>query len=319
MSDDTDALGGGLVDTAAPVDAGTGAETTAPDTTSEGKAGATILDGAGSDKPVAAPADWPEDWRIKLAGEDKSYLKTLDRFNSPADLAKAYRDAQKRLSAGNLKASLPENPTEEELKAWRAENGVPASPKEYDVNLGEGFVWSEADQPMLDSFTEHALKANLPNSAVKQVLGWYAAEQERQASERAQRDQQLQAEAQDNMIREWGNEYTKNLNLIRNALAAHATDDLRAELLMARSPSGRLLGDHPGIMKMLASMAREANPGATVVPSSGFSHVQDELKALESKMGEMIRNKTWHSSPESKRYNELLEAKMASENRGRAA
>jgi hypothetical protein len=120
-------------------------ETTAPTSTA-----GTIADGNVSEKPVAAPADWPEDWRIKLAGEDKSYLKTLDRFNTPSDLAKAYRDAQQRLSAGNLKAILPDNPTEEELKTWRTENGVPESPDKYDVNLGDGFVWSDEDKPLLD-------------------------------------------------------------------------------------------------------------------------------------------------------------------------
>lgn len=315
MSEDTDALGGGLVDTAAPVDAGSGAETTAPEAAKPG----TILGGDVADKPVAAPADWPEDWRLKLAGEDKSYLKTLDRFNSPADLAKAYRDAQKRLSSGSLKAALPENPTEEELKAWRTENGVPASPKEYDVSLGDGFVWGEADQPMLESFTEHALKANLPNSAVKEVLGWYASMQEQQQAQREEADARFHQEAQDSLYREWGNEYRKNLNAIANTLDTHGTDEVKNDLLMARLPNGRLLGDDPRMVKMLASIAREANPSATVVPSNGFSHVQDELTALEGKMREMIRNKTWHTSAESKRYNELLEAKAASENRGRAA
>lgn len=313
MSEDTDALSGGLVDTAAPVDAGSGAETTAPDVKMTG----TIASGDVADKPMAAPADWPEDWRIKLAGEDKSYLKTLDRFNSPTDLAKAYRDAQKRLSAGNLKAVLPDNPTDEELKAWRAENGVPESPKGYDLELGNGFVWGDADQPMLDSFTEYALQANLPNSAVKQVLGWYASMQEQQAAQREDADARFHQEAQDSLYREWGNEYRKNINAIANTLDTHAPEEVKTDLLMARLPNGRLLGDDPRMVKMLASIAREANPSATVVPSNGFSHVQDELSALEGKMREM--GKRWHSSPEAKRYGELLEAKVASENRGRAA
>ena len=315
MSDDLDALGGGLADTGAPVDAGLGAETTAPDTKTAG----TIASGDVADKAVTAPADWPEDWRTKLAGEDKSYLKTLDRFNSPADLAKAYRDAQKRLSAGNLRAVLPDNPTEEELKAWRTENGVPDNPKGYDLELGNGFVWGEADQPMLDSFTEYALNANLPNSAVKQVLGWYASMQEQQASQREEADARFHQEAQDALYREWGNEYRKNINAIANVLDMHAPEEVKGDMLMARLPNGRLLGDDPRMVKMLASLAREANPSATVVPSNGFSHVADELSSLEKKMGEMIRNKTWHTSQEAKRYGELLEAKAASENRGRAA
>lgn len=317
MSDELDALSGGLANTADPVEAAPGAETTAPDAKTAG----TVAGGDVPDKapPSPPPPDWPDDWRVKLAGEDKSYLKTLDRFNSPADLAKAYRDAQKRLSAGNLKPVLPENPTEEELKAWRADNGVPDNPKGYDVELGNGFVWSDDDQPMLESFTEHALKANLPKGAVKEVLGWYASMQEAQAAQREEADQRFHQEAQDALYREWGAEYRQNINAVVNVLDMHAPEDVKADMLSARLPNGRLLGDDPRMVKMLASMAREVNPSATVVPSSGFSHVADELTALQGKMREMIANRTWHSSPESKRYAELLEAKSASENRGRAA
>ena len=311
MSDDLDALCGGSVETATSVDTAPGAETTAPDTKSTG----TIADGNVIDKSVAPPADWPEDWRTKLAGEDKSYLKTLDRFNSPADLAKAYRDAQKRLSSGNLKPSLPDNPTEEELKSWRADNGIPDSPKGYDVELGNGFVWGEADQPMLDSFTEHALKANLPAPAVKQVLGWYADMQQQQAAQREDADGRFHQEAQDVLYREWGNEYRKNINAIGNVLDTHAPEDVKNDLLTARLPNGRLLGDDPRMVKMLASMSRDVNPSATVVPSNGFTTANDELADLNKKMREM--GKRWHTSPEAQRYAVLLEAKVASENRGR--
>ena len=94
MSDELDAGNGGMaLDNSAPPPEGAVSD-------SEGsvKSTGTLAGGNASDKPVSAPANWPEDWRAKLAGEDKSYLKTLDRFNSPADLAKAYRDAQQRLS-----------------------------------------------------------------------------------------------------------------------------------------------------------------------------------------------------------------------------
>ena len=196
---------------------------------------------------------------------------------------------------------------------------MPENAKGYDVELGNGFVWGDADQPMLDSFTEYALNANMPAGAVKQVLGWYADMQAQQAAQREDADARFHQEAQDSLYREWGNEYRKNINAIANVLDMHAPEEVKNDMLMARLPDGRLLGDDPRMVKMLASIAREANPSATVVPSNGFSHVTDELTALEGKMREMIRNKTWHTSPESKRYTELLEAKSASENRGRAA
>ena len=205
MSEDMDALGGGMADMGAPVDAAPGSETTAPASTdAESNAKGTIAEGNATDKPVASPADWPEDWRIKLAGEDKSYLKTLDRFNSPADLAKAYRDAQQRLSSGNLKPTLPDNPSEDELKAWRTANGVPETPDKYELELGNGFVWSEADKPLLDDFAKYAHERNLPAGQVKDVLGWYASIQERQLAAREEADERFHQQSEDSLRSEWG-------------------------------------------------------------------------------------------------------------------
>lgn len=318
MMEDTDALAGGMADTAPAADAAPGGETTAPastETTAAGSQG-TIADGNVSEKPVVAPADWPEDWRIKLAGEDKSYLKTLDRFNSPADLAKAYRDAQARLSAGNLKAALPENPTAEELQTWRAENGVPDSPDKYDVNLGDGFVWSDDDKPLLDDFAAYAHQANMPASQVKQVLGWYASMQERQQVALEEADDRFHQESEDNLRQEWGNEFRRNTNAIANLLDVHATPEVKTDILLARLPNGRRLGDDPRALKVLASMAREANPEYTVVPSPGFQNFEGELEALQKKVG---TQEYWRDPKMQARYRELLEAKSAREGKGRAA
>lgn len=318
MSDDTDALAGGMADTAPAADAAPGGETTAPESTNTESSApkGTIADGNVTDKPVAAPADWPEDWRLKLAGEDKSYLKTLDRFNSPSDLAKAYRDAQQRLSAGNLKAALPENPTAEELQAWRAENGVPESPDKYDVNLGNGFVWSDEDRPLLDDFSKYAHEANMPEGQVKKVLGWYAAMQERQQAAIEDADERFHQESEDALRSEWGQEFRRNTNAIANLLDVHATPEVKADLLMARLPNGRRLGDDPRALKVLASMAREANPEYTVVPSVGFQNFEGELEALQKKVG---TQEYWRDPKMQARYRELLEAKTAREGKGRAA
>lgn len=277
----------------------------------------TLLGGNTTDRPVAAPADWPEDWRIKLAGEDKSYLKTLDRFNSPADLAKAYRDAQARLSSGNLKQSLPDNPTPQELANWRAQNGVPESPDKYDVSLGDGFVWGDADKPLLDDFTKYAHESNLPADQVKKVLGWYAQLQEKQAAAREEADERFHQEAEDSLRSEWGQEYRRNLNAIGNVFDAHSTPEVKDAIFMARLPNGRLLGDDPSAVKVLAAIARTANPTATVVPSNGFGTMDDELTALSKKVG---TPEYWRDEKMQARYRELLEAKEAYEKRsGRAA
>lgn len=304
---DTDALAGGMAD-AVP-----GGETTAPASTS-----GTLLDSEPTDKPVAAPADWPDDWRLKLAGEDKSYLKTLDRFNSPNDLAKAYRDAQQRLSSGNLRQVLPDNPSAEELAAWRAENGVPDNPKGYEFTADNGYQWNDADRAVLDEFSQYALENNIPASVAKHMASFYASKQAQTFNMIEEFDERAHQEAEDSLRSEWGQEYRRNMNAIRNVLSAHAPEDVLNAMLASRTPTGKKWGDDPAMLKVMASLAREANPSATVAPSTGYNSTEDELSGLEKFMREN-RNEWFKDSAKQERYRELIEARDASRSRGRAA
>jgi hypothetical protein len=99
-------------------------------------------------------------------------------------------------------------------------------------------------------------------------------------------------------------------------LDVHSTPEVKADILLARLPNGRRLGDDPAALKVLASMAREANPEYTVVPAPGFQNFEGELEALQKKVG---TPEYWRDPKMQARYRELLEAKTAREGKGRAA
>src|SRR5258707_10799147 len=50
---------------------------------------------------------FPQSWREDLACGDKAFRKTLDRFDSPAALAKPHKELTSRLSAGDLQRTKP--------------------------------------------------------------------------------------------------------------------------------------------------------------------------------------------------------------------
>src|SRR5688572_23894721 len=112
----------------------------------------TLVGGAAAaeNAQAIAPADWPADWRQKLAGEDKKTLERLGRMASPADLLKSYRALEQKISAGELKKGLPENATPEQVAEWRREQGLPEKPEGYleNLSLPDGVVLGEADKPM---------------------------------------------------------------------------------------------------------------------------------------------------------------------------
>ncbi len=226
----------------------------------------TLASGDAPDAPAATPADWPADWRVKLAGEDKAYLKTLERYASPADMSKALREAQKKISSGDIgkKAPAADAPAEE-VAAWRKENGIPDDPKGYDTDLGNGLVWGEADKPFLDDFTAFAHGKNMAPAQVKEMLGWYAKTQEQAATERQQADGSFHVESDASLRKEWGVDFKRNLNAIGNLLG---TVDGGADwILTSRTADGKLLGDDPRFVKWLASTAIEVNPVATLLPA----------------------------------------------------
>ena len=115
----------------ATVETETTAETTTEATTEAATSGAdtgTIAESDG-DGTVVAPADWPADWREKLAGEDTKFLGRLKRYQSPQSFAKSWLDAQSKISAA--KPEKPSGDDPEALSKWRASVGLPEAPEGY--------------------------------------------------------------------------------------------------------------------------------------------------------------------------------------------
>lgn len=291
---------------AAPVDGAPAAPAAAP-----APAG-TLASGTAPEAPAPVAADWPADWRAKLAGDDKAYLKTLERYASPADMSKALREAQKKISSGDIgkKAPAADAPAEE-VAAWRKENGIPDDPKGYDTDLGNGLVWGEADKPFLDDFTAFAHGKNLPPAQVKDMLGWYAKTQEQAAAQMQQADGTFHLESDQALRKEWGADFKRNINAIGNLLG---TVDGGAEwILQARSQDGKLLGDDPRFVKWLASTAIEVNPVATLLPAGAADpakSIADRKSDIEKMMGD--KGSDYWRGPKSdgiqKEYRELIEA-----------
>lgn len=257
-----------------------------------------LAGGGGSDKPVAAPADWPEDWRTRMGGDDKDALKALDRYKSPLDVAKALREAQKKISSGQMKPTLPKDATEEDIAAFRKELGVPEKPDGYLEALPNGLVIGEEDKQIADAFLAAAHAANMPPEFVGTALDWYYKTQETQIAETATADKAFRVASEDELRGEWGGEYRSNLNAVKNFLDAAPVvgkDESGADITLgdllrgSRAPDGRMLGDHPAFLRWVADMANKENPAGFVAPADGGSQahtVAEEVARLEKYMRE---------------------------------
>jgi hypothetical protein len=243
----------------------------------------TLLGSEPTDKPVAAPADWPADWRQKIAGDDAKELARLQRLgNSPADVYKAYRALEAKLSSGQAKPALPDNPTPEQLTEWRKANGIPEAPDGYEPALPDGMVLGEADKPLVTDFQRVALDANMTTQQFNKTLEWYHKHVDNFRAQQEEADTASRREVEDTLRSEWGNEYRGNINAVNNTMRMYF-GDAAAEILSARTPSGKMVGDFPEFIKGMALTAKELNPAMGLIPAGS----SNPLQATESRISEI--------------------------------
>lgn len=256
----------------------------------------------------ATDGDWPADWRQKYSTDPK-ILKRLERYASPKAALDALFAAQAKISSGGLKSALKPDATPEELAAWREENGIPATPADYEIELGDGMVFGEADKPVLDEFLAVAHEANLHPSQVNKALNWFMRRRESELTEQEARDRENQFRAIEELRAEYGPEYKVNIKLALEVIP----ENIRDVFLGGRLADGTKIGDNPDVIRWLSGMARELNPIASVVPGSGMNAdkaMEAEINSIKAMMGD--RNSEYWKGPKAAqlqaRYRELLAA-----------
>ena len=240
--------------------------------------------------PPPAPAGDPppsgDDWRADLAGEDADLLKFLGRHQSKATALKEFRQLHADMRSGKLRKPLGDDPTDDELAAYRKDMGVPEKPEGYLESLSDGLVVGDDDKEAVDAFLAEMHSANAPAGVTNAALKAYYGIVEQQAAAEAEAMTNAKAASEDALRQEWGGDYRRNLNVMHSYL-----DTLPAAVKEAftngRMADGTPIGYSAEALKWLTGLATEANPLATVVPGAGAnqaSAVADEIAKIEGFM-----------------------------------
>lgn len=250
-----------------------------------------------------------------MAGGDDKKLALLKRYASPIAAVDALHDVRTKMSKGEIKvvSALKPNATPEELKAWRADNGIPETWQGYDTTIEDGHVWGDADKPVIDSFVEAAHKDNVPPAAVKSALKWFEGHQAKVLEKQMGEDADFKKDNIDELASEWGGALNREV-AIASEFFQKLPDGLGEALMGARDGNGRLLMANAKFIRWANAMERSANPAATVMPGSGINAMQAVESEIDS-IKELMRDtkSKYYVGPESKkiqaRYLQLLEAK----------
>ena len=283
----------------------------------------------GSDGGAAArapPATWPDDWRQKIAGDDKDFLKTLDRFTDPSALGKSYREAQKKIGEGKSAEKLPPPADPEHLKAWRKENGIPETAKGYleGLKFPDGRVLGDADKEIAESFAEHLHEKNVPPTAFAEAVSWYFDHREDVVAEQAEADAAYHDGSIADLKEKWGADFNRTRNaigtLFKDDKPRDELDSLFNRIMGGRTADGHVFGDDPAVLQWLAALAIEVNPVASVinVGSGSGKGAEERMKEIEGLMRENSP-KYWRDESIQAEYRGLIEAREKLQARGRAA
>ncbi len=271
-----------------------------------GAAGASASGDAGK----GGEAYWPADWRDTVSKGDAKILQRMSRYASPQAMAEALIAAQNRISAGELKPVLGKNPSADELKAWRADHGIPETADKYEL---KDIKIEGMDPKLLGTVMEAAHASNqTPEQLQATMKAWTKISQD-VAATRAESDIAVQKTSEDTLRAEWGNEYRRNINLIHGMLDGAATPQLKDALLSGRLADGTPIGSSPDALKLLVNLALIQNPTGIVVPGSEANQMQgieDEIGRIEKVMN---TNRSAYNKDEKMqaRYRELLGAREA--------
>lgn len=268
-----------------------------------------------TEQTTEAKSWYNDNWRDKLAESiapgDQSFRKRLDRFNDPTGPVKSWLAAEKKISSGEYKLSqLPDNASDDQVKAWRAENGIPESPDGYDIKIPlEGEALEKA-KPFLDNFYKYSHENSIPKAYAEKALNFMLENSRQMQDQLAERDKTDEQEREETLRTEWpAGDYKLNMNLM-SGLFDGAEEGLKEDLFNARLPDGTKLINDPGIVKLLAGLAREVNPAATVVPAgeNQTKSIQDEIASIEKVMKEDM-DKYRKDTKMRDRYLQLIEAR----------
>src|SRR5258708_4061699 len=150
-----------------------------------------------TDTAAAAPADWPADWREKLAGGDEKKLTALKRYASPQAYSDSGFQLRHMMDSKQLKAALPANATPEDVTRWRQENGIPEKSEGYLEKLDQGVITNDDDKALIKPFLEAMHGKNASPEVVNAALTAWNTVREQIQTEQKQNDTAMQAETEE--------------------------------------------------------------------------------------------------------------------------
>ena len=217
------------------------AETTNP--TTETPTQETVKQETQIEQPPTVAKSWKEAIPEELRNDPN-----ISKFTELESLAKSYVNATRMI--GQDKVAIPNNnSTEDQWNEVYDKLGRPESADKYQLDVKSDVV--PLDESAVKSFAENAHKLGLNNKQAQGILEFYKNSMEGSAQQNQVDMETAQAQAEQELRKEWGRAYEDNIK----KAGAVAKANMDANILDMQLKDGTRLGDHPAIIKGFANIA----------------------------------------------------------------
>ena len=225
-----------------------------------GKSGGS--EGGNSDPSASAqqPTGLSENWRSDMShGLDQdiqdSFIKIADRYTSPAEFAKGVVDLRK---SHDSRVSLPDDKTKDEDRhKFFVRLGKPNEAKEYAFNHAQDAPeLNDVEVEAREGFREIAHRLHLTQPQVDGLVQWNDEQRKLGFDGFSKAAQSFADQTKDVLEKQWGPDFEKNIEAANAAKAEFGSEGFE-EFKNLRLSDGRIVGDHPALVDLLAKVGRE--------------------------------------------------------------
>src|SRR6056300_1655227 len=196
---------------------------------------------------IEQPTTVAKSWKDTISEEFRND-PNISKFTEIDALAKSYINATRMI--GQDKVAVPNNnSTDDQWNEVYDKLGRPESADKYKLEVQS--ETAPLDEGAIKSFAENAHKLGLNNRQAQGILEYYKESMEGSAHQAKIDTETSQAQAEQELRKEWGRSYDDNIK--RAAQVAKA--NMNSEILDLTLSDGRTLGDHPEIIKGFANIA----------------------------------------------------------------
>jgi hypothetical protein len=223
---------------------------------------------------------YPDDWKDKIAGGDKTFRKVLDRYGSLEAYAKSGWELRKARDSGQLRAILPEAASQEEVAAFRRSNGIPDTPEGYEIAVPAEIELTDDDKAQMERFRGVFHANNLPPAVARSLTDAFFAD--RLQTEAALRDaaQEKTIANRAEMRSEYGKDYVQNTTIAKQWLDGLVGAESRNKITDTILSDGTRLGDHPDFVRLVVQGALAGTSDAKLIEAEfggGGKSIEDQF------------------------------------------